>query len=196
MLSMPLPQRDTQLHTYADYLQWTEEQRYELIDGIAYLMAPAPSRSHQEVAGQIYRQAANALEGKTCRAYAAAFDVRLPKGGKADSEIDTVVQPDVLIACDRAKLDERGMCGAPDWVAEILSPSTASYDYIIKLGSYERAGVPELWLIHPTDRMLAIYRLEGVRYGRPTVLELKGQTPIAAVPGVSIDWDRLLGNVG
>ena len=106
--------------------------------------------------------------------------------------IDTVVQPDVLIVCDRQKLDERGMRGPPDWVVEVLSPSTASYDQSVKIPLYERAGVPEVWLIHPTDQTLAIYRLEDGRYGRPIYQELKGQTLLSAVLGVSIDWDRMM----
>jgi Uma2 family endonuclease len=164
-----------------------------LIDGIAYIREPpAPSRLHQEWVGGLYRQVGMALEGKSCRVYIAPFDVRLPKSDETDDQIDTVVQPDVLIVCDRHKLDQRGMRGAPDWLTEVLSPSTASHDQVIKLPAYERAGVPEVWLIHPIDRTLTIYRLEDGRYGRPTILALKGQTSLTAVPGVSIDWDRLL----
>ena len=193
---MTLHQRDTQHHTYADYLTWSADHGDELINGIAYIREPpAPSPPHQEIVVELCRQAANALQGKPCRAYVAPFDVRLPKAGEADDQIDTVVQPDVLIVCDCTKLDERGMRGAPDWVAEVLSPTTAGHDQIIKLPAYERAGVPEVWLIHPTDRTLIIYRLEAGRYTSPTVLELKGQTLIHAVPGVSIDWDRLLANI-
>ena len=190
---MALPQRDTPRLTYADYLTWPNGQRDELISGTAYVREPpAPSRSHQEVVGELYLQVRLALEGRSCRAYVAPFDVRLPQSGEADEQIDTVVQPDVLIVCDRRKLDERGMRGAPDWVAEVLSPTTASHDQIVKLSAYERAGVPEVWLIHPTDRILTIYRLEGGHYGRATILELKGHATLSAVPGVSIDWDKLL----
>src|ERR1700716_892525 len=186
---MALLQRDSQHHTYADYLTWSRDHGDELISGVAYIREPpAPSRFHQEIVGELYRQGANALEGKSSRAYIAPFDVRLPQSGEADDQVDTVVQPDVLIVSDRHRLDERGMRGAPDWVAEVLSPSTASHDQIIKLPAYERAGVPEVWLIHPTDRTLTIYRLEDGRYGRPTILELKGRTPLTAAPGVSIDW--------
>lgn len=188
---MALPRRDTLHHTYADYLTWPDGQRDELIDGIAYVKEPpAPSRFHQELAGELYLQVRLALEGKSCRAYTAPFDVRLPKSGRADHQIDTVVQPDVLIVCDPGKLDARGMCGAPDWIAEILSPTTASHDQIVKIPLYERAGVPELWLVHPTDRILTIYRLDGGRYGAPVMHELKGRTAIGAIPGVSIDWGR------
>jgi len=142
---------------------------------------------------ELCQQVAKSLESKTGRAYVAPFDVRLPKDGAGDDDqIDTVVQPDVLIVCDLQKLDERGMRGAPDWIAEVLSPSTASYDRTIKLRAYERAGVPEVWLIDPMDRNVAIFRLAAGYYTRPLLLELSGQTAIAAVPGVSIDWDRLL----
>jgi Uma2 family endonuclease len=189
---MALTQRDSQHHTYGDYLKWSDDRREELIDGIAYIREPpAPAPAHQELVGELYHQIRGALEGKLCRVYIAPFDVRLPKSNETDEKIDTVVQPDVFIVCDRHKLDQRGMRGAPDWLAEVLSPSTASHDQIIKLPVYERAGVPEVWLIHPTDRTLTIYRLEDGRYGRPTILELKGQTPLIAVPGVCIDWDRL-----
>jgi len=193
---MTLLQRDNQYHTYADYLTWSREYGDELINGTAYIREPpAPSRIHQEIVGALYRQAADALEGKSANAFVAPFDVRLPKSAEADGEVDTVVQPDVLIVCDLRKLDERGMRGAPDWVAEVLSPSTASHDQTTKLAAYERAGVTEVWLIHPTDRTLTTYWLEDGRYGRATLLELKGQTPITSVSGVTIDWDRLLANL-
>jgi Uma2 family endonuclease len=190
---MALTQRDTRYHTYGDYLTWSDDHREELIDGVAYITEPpAPSPLHQELVGELYYQVRTALEGKPGRVYIAPFDVRLPKSDETDDQIDTVVQPDVLIVCNRHRLDQRGMRGAPDWLAEVLSPSTASHDQIIKIPAYERAGVPEVWLIHPTDRTLTIYRLEDGRYGRQAILELKGQTPLTAVPGVSIDWDRLL----
>ena len=127
--------------------------------------------------------------------YVAPLDVRLPRSDESDEsddKIETVVQPDVFIVCDRGKTDERGVRGAPDWLAEVLSPSTASYDQSVKIPLYERAGVPEVWLIHHTDRTLAIYRLEEGRYGRPIYQELKGQTLLSAVHGVSIDWDRIV----
>jgi len=193
---MSFHQRDTQNHTYGDYVTWSAEYGNELINGTAYIREPpAPSRAHQELVIELGRQVANALQGKRCRAYVAPFDVRLPKADESDDQIDTVVQPDVLIVCDCTKLDERGMRGAPDWVAEVLSPTTASHDQLIKLSAYEHAGVPEVWLIHPTDRTFIIYRLEAGHYTHSIVLVLKGQTPIRAVPGVCIDWDQLIANI-
>ena len=85
---MGLALRDPEYHTYGDYLTWPENVRYELIDGDAYLMAPAPTVSHQDIAGEVYRQLGNALHGKPCRALIAPVDVRLPKADEADERID------------------------------------------------------------------------------------------------------------
>lgn len=189
--------RDAKYHTYADYLIWSASFGNEVIDGVAYVREPpSPSPLHQEIVLELWRQVSSSLKGKTVRAYAAPLDVRLPKGSDADDKIDTVVQPDVFIACDLQKLDGRGMCGAPAWVAEVLSPSTARYDGTTKLRAYERAGVTEVWLIDPFRGTVTIYRMTAGRYPQPTVLDLEGQTTIEAVPDVSIDWDCLLAEVG
>jgi Uma2 family endonuclease len=179
-------------YTYADYLEWPDDARYELIDGEAFLMAPAPLVEHQEVAGEVYRQLANQLDGQPCRPYIAPVDVRLPRKDEADAAIDTVVQPDVLVVCDPAKIDRRGVRGAPDWLLEVLSPSTAAHDQIAKRRTYERASVREYWLVHPGDRTLTVYLLDNGQYGRPEIYELKDTTPIGVLPGVSIAWDALV----
>jgi Uma2 family endonuclease len=190
---MALPRRDAYHHTYSDYFSWRDERRYELIDGVAYVKEPpAPTRIHQELVGALHLQIGLALEGTRWRAYVAPFDVRLPRDGEVDDLIDTVVQPDVLIVRDRSKLDGRGMRGAPDWIAEVLSPTTSRHDQFVKVPVYERVGVPEVWLLHPIERTLTVYRLENERYGRPVILELKGRTAIGVFPGVGIDWDRIL----
>ncbi len=189
---MAVTQRDALHHTYGEYLTWPGENVAELINGTAYVREPpAPSRFHQELVGEIYLQVRLALEGQAFGVYAAPFDVRLPTDEESDELIDTVVQPDVLVVGDLGKLDERGMRGAPDWVAEVLSPATASHDKVTKLPVYERAGVREVWLVDPIERTVSIYRLQNGRRERPTIVELKGQTPIGAISGVIIDWGRV-----
>jgi len=188
---MGLALRDNDYHTYGDYLTWPEDVRYELIDGVAYLMAPAPTVSHQDIAGEIFFQLRQALQGKPCRVLIAPVDVRLPKADEADERIDTVVQPDVLVVCDPAKISERGVRGAPDWVLEVLSPATAGHDQVRKRRIYEQAGVREYWMVHPTDRVLTIYRLERGAYGKPDTQILEGETPVGVLPGVVIAWDEL-----
>ena len=153
---MGYAQRKEQRFTYADYQRWPEEARYELIDGEAFLMAPAPLIEHQIIAGEIFRQLANALDGQACTPFVAPVDVRLPRADEADEAVDTIVQPDVLVVCDPAKIDRRGVRGAPDWLVEVLSPSTAAHDQIAKRRTYERAGVREYWLVHPGDRTLTV----------------------------------------
>jgi Uma2 family endonuclease len=193
VIAMTVLRRDTDHHTYADYLSWSRTYGDELIDGTAYVREPpSPSASHQIFVVALCTQAAIALRGRPCRVFVAPFDVRLPKGTEADAQIETVVQPDVLIVSNLQQIDGRGLRGAPDWAAEVLSPSTAIYDQTIKLRAYERAAVPELWLIDPIDRRLKIYRLEARQYGPATVLELEGKTALTAVPGVTIDWDEVL----
>ncbi|WAR44814.1 Uma2 family endonuclease [Methylomonas rapida] len=178
-------------YTYRDYLTWPDDFRCELIDGKIYLMTPAPLLAHQDVAGEIFTQAKLALRGKSCRAFIAPVDVRLPSPAEADENTDVVVQPDVFVVCDVGKLDRRGVRGAPDWVVEVLSPSTAGKDQIEKRRIYERHGVLEYWLVHPTDRILTIYRLINGEFGKPDIYPLEEQTPVAVLPGVTIDWNEL-----
>lgn len=190
---MAVLKRDSHQHTYADYLVWSRTHGDEVIDGTAYVREPpSPSVAHQVIVGKLYQQIENALENSPHRVYMAPLDVRLPKNSDADDQIDTVVQPDVLIVSDSQKIDARGVRGAPDWVAEVLSPGTARYDQTVKLAAYERAGVREVWLVHPIDRTLTIYRLERGCYGRAKVLELEGRTALTAVADVIIDWDEVL----
>ena len=189
---MGLEPRKEKRYTYDDYLQWPGDTRYELIDGEVFRLAPTPLIEHQEVAGEVYCQLRKQLDGKPCRPYIAPVDVRLPRKDEADAAIDTVVQPDVLVVCDPSKIDRRGVRGAPDWLLEVLSPSTAAHDQIAKLRTYERAGVREYWLVHPGDRTLTVYVLETGQYGRPDIYELKDATPIGVLPGVAIAWDALI----
>ena len=190
---MTVLKRDTEHHTYADYLIWSRTYGDELIDGTAYVREPpAPTWSHQMISGEVYRQIANALRDKPFRVCIAPSDIRLPKSNEEDDQVDTVVQPDIFIVSDLRKVDARGLRGAPAWLAEVLSPSTARHDQITKLPAYERAGVREVWLINPIDRTVSIYRLEAGHYGRATVAPLKGVTELTAVAGVCVDWDSVL----
>jgi len=184
--------RDDCRYTFADYRHWPDDVRYELVDGAAFMMAPAPSVDHQTLAFEVGRQLGNALEGHPCRVLLAPVDVLLAKAGEADDAVDTVVQPDVLVVCDPQKVTPRGIRGAPDWVLEVISPASASHDQIVKLAAYERAGVREYWLAHPADRVLTIYRLDGTAYGRPQIVELAGATPIGVLPAVTIRWEPVV----
>ena len=157
---MPLPAKQEPF-TFADILAWDENERAELINGKAFLMA-TPSRVHQEICGEIFRQLANFLEGKKCRAYPAPFGVRLfEKEGDRPEDVDTVVEPDISVVCDRNKLDQYGCHGAPDLVVEVLSPSTQRHDQLVKLNLYQQAGVREYWIVDPESRIVRVMLLDN-----------------------------------
>jgi Uma2 family endonuclease len=96
-----------------------------------------------------------------CQVYAAPFDVRLPEEDEADERIATVVQPDITVVCDPSRLDDKGCRGAPDWIVEIVSPSSVSMDYIRKLALYEKHGVREYWIVHPVDGIVMAFEMTG-----------------------------------
>ena len=185
---MGLPKKNDEHYTYADYVEWPENVRYELIDGFAYAMSPAPTRRHQRLVGEIFTQLNLQLRGAPCEAYIAPFDVRLPHADEADDIVDTVVQPDISVICDKSKLDDRGCRGAPDWIIEVLSPSMAGHDQIVKRALYERAGVREYWLVHPVDNVVTIYVLAEGAYGKPEIQECRGTSTSTLLPNLAIDW--------
>ena len=133
--------------TYKDYLSWPAKPRYELIDGMARAMAP-PLITHQQVVFELAGQIRNALEGKSCRGFTGPVGVRLPAHNESDEFIRTVFEPDLVVVCDENKIDAKGIRGAPDFIIEVLSPSTAAFDTIEKRKAYGAAGVQELWLIN------------------------------------------------
>jgi Uma2 family endonuclease len=157
---MSHPLLRTPAYTLADWATW--EGRWELINGLAYDMTPAPSTEHQEVSSNLHVAIGNALMeakrqagGGGCKLFAAPTDVHLESG---------VVQPDLLVVCDPAKISQRGIEGAPDLVVEILSPSTAGKDLTRKRWAYEAARVPEYLIVDPDERVGVLWRLEGGRY--------------------------------
>lgn len=145
--------------TYRHYRTWPDSERWELIDGHAWAMSPAPRTRHQDIQAQLITALRVFLKGKPCKAFDAPFDVLLPEGEEADDEIDTVIQPDIVVYCDRSKITEAGGRGAPDLVVEILSPSTSKKDQHEKFALYERHGVREYWVVDPAGHWLCVYRL-------------------------------------
>jgi Uma2 family endonuclease len=184
-------QKKTPALTYADYAKFPDDERWELIDGVAYAMSPAPNWRHQEIVLEIARQLGNQLLGKTCRAAIAPLDVRLPKAGEVDDLIDTVVQPDVMVVCDPSRIDLCGVRGAPTLVIEVLSPSTASHDHLRKRRVYERAGVAEFWLVHPIDGVVHVYRLQAAVFAPVAILDARRAIAVGALEGVAIDLSAL-----
>jgi Uma2 family endonuclease len=186
--TMNIAEKLNQTFTYADYSQWPNEERWELIDGEAYAMS-APQRLHQDIVFELGRQIGNYLQGKPCKGYVAPFDVRLPRKNEINDNINTVVQPDLSVICDPSKLDKLGCLGAPDWIVEVLSPSTALKDMNTKRSLYQLHGVQEYWIIHPEDQWIMVYKLDDQgRYAMPDVFGMNEPTQVQHFPDLLIDW--------
>jgi Uma2 family endonuclease len=178
-------------YTYADYLNWKFEEMVELIRGRVYKMSPAPNLEHQRVASRLQGYIFQRLNGGPCEVFSAPFDVRLPlpPGKVKNDKIDTVVQPDLCVVCDPAKLDTHGCLGAPDWVIEILSPATSRKDITEKFDVYQHAGVREYWLVHPFEQTVLVYMLNagGVFEGRQRPYVRGELVPSTIFPGWEVD---------
>ena len=153
-------QQESVRYTYADYAGWDDGVRYELIDGVIYMMSPAPAWEHQNVVGELYAQLHSFLRGKPCKVFVSPFDVRL----NANENDDTVVQPDIVVICDRLKLSGTGCKGVPDMLIEVLSPATAANDTLLKFNKYLKAGVKEYWIVDPDSKVASVHILENGKY--------------------------------
>ena len=125
-----------------------------------------------------------------CEVFYAPFDVRFPKQGETSNDkIDTVVQPDICVICDLSKIDERGCCGAPDMIVEIISPSTARKDIYEKFNLYEKSGVKEYWIVHPKDKAINVFILQqNGKYDEGTTYEWEGKIPVSIFGNKLIDF--------
>ena len=179
------------LYTYADYFSWKFEERVELLRGKIFRMSPAPNRAHQTMSGYIYLELGMYLRKKTCKVYAAPFDVRLPRRSKDDTDIITVLQPDVCVICDPAKLDKRGCLGAPDIVVEILSPGNNAKELKNKFDIYEEAGVKEYWIVSPQDQTFVVHTLVEGRYQPSRMMTTGDIVTSPLLPGFSLDLSGL-----
>ena len=139
----------------SDNLAYQEERREELIGGNVVMMSPA-SAEHVYTAGSIYNIFKNYLKGKNCIPFSDGLLVHLTDENK--------FVPDMMVVCDRSKIKSDGVHGAPDLVVEVLSPSTAKDDRTRKKEVYEACGVPEYWLVSPTDKSIEVYLLESGKY--------------------------------
>ncbi len=175
----PLALSRAERYTWTDYRAWPDDERWEIIDGIAYNMAAAPSTRHQTVSGKIFSRLERQLSGKRCTPFIAPTDVRL-------SETD-VVQPDILVVCDPSKITPSHIEGAPDVVVEVLSPSTSAKDLREKKRLYQRVGVAEYLAVAPLGTYVQRFVLsaEG-RYGEPEIFSAQETLDLATLEGIAI----------
>ena len=180
-------------YTYADYLTWKFSEFVELVKGKVLRPMSAPVPIHQQYLVNLTSEIHQFLKRQPCRVYAAPFDVRLTRSlENADTQITTVVQPDICVVCDLTKIDKRGCLGAPDFIIEIVSPGNLKHDTKTKFDLYEEAGVLEYWVVFPGEKTVLAYLLdEQGRYQVAAEYAEPGPMPVAVLPGLAIEWSEI-----
>ncbi|MCI0653917.1 MAG: Uma2 family endonuclease [Methylococcaceae bacterium] len=149
-------------YTYSDYLSWQFDDAIELIKGKIMTMSPAPGSEHQSIVTNLGGVLYNFFHRSPCKLFYAPFDVRLVDRKKsivANQDIYSVVQPDISVICDKAKIDSKGCLGSPDWIIEILSKGNSKKEMQIKYELYQESGVKEYWLVYPYENAVHQFML-------------------------------------
>jgi len=176
---MPLALKTDKKCTYKDYLEWPDDERWELIDGVAYTMTPVPSFRHQRIVGNLHTILNVNLRGKPCIPGIAPTDVIL-------SEHD-IVQPDIFVVCDKKKITEANIQGAPDLVVEVISPSTSLKDKREKKACYEKYGVKEYIIIDPVENYVERFYLEeDGTYSKGDIFGPKEVLPLTSLKEIEV----------
>ncbi len=180
---MPLPKEQT--YTAEDYWNLPDGQRAELIDGSFYDMAP-PSFKHQKLVSELTQSIGRYIKEHDgqCEVIPAPFAVNL----NADDK--TYVEPDISVICDPDKLTDRGCEGAPDWIIEIVSPSSRRMDYSIKNTLYSESGVREYWIVDPAKERTTVYHY--MEDDAPIVIPFDHPVPVKIYPDLAIDISELI----
>jgi Uma2 family endonuclease len=175
-------EKSTRCFSWNEYKEWPEEERWQIIDGQAFRMTAAPNIKHQKVTGNLYASIREKLKGKPCIPFIAPTDVVF--------DDYNIVQPDVLVVCDKSRITDANIQGAPDLVIEVISPSNSYMDKKMKLELYERFCVPEYLLVDPVGDLVERYRLVEGKYGRADIIPWHDELPLVSLPGVVVSlWE-------
>jgi Uma2 family endonuclease len=151
-------------------------------------MQALPSWQHQAISRELLTMFNTYLQGKPCQVFAAPFDLRLPDNDEKDDDVANVLQPDILIVCDKSRLKGTGYFGTPVLIVEIVSPATAKIDKILKFNKYEKAGVKEYWIVEPEGKVVSVFLLqENNRYGRPDVYSEEDIIKVGVFPDLKVE---------
>lgn len=178
------------VYSYADYLTWQFQERVELFKGKIMAMSPAPASAHQRLLGKIGFELYGFLAGSPCEVFFAPFDVRLEAIGDNKKNL-TVVQPDISVVCDPAKIDKRGCLGPPNLVVEILSPGNTDKEMKHKFLLYEGAGVAEYWIVQPSEKVILQYHLVEGRYTNHRPLIHDDTLQSKTLPGFELSLSKI-----
>ena len=192
--SLSIP-KENKKNTYADYLTWPENERWEIIDGVPSMQS-APKWQHQSISSELHRQISNYLIDKSCRVFASPFDSCLIENSENDDDISNILQPDIVVVCDKTKLRKTGYFGVPILIIEISSPATAKQDTLVKFNRFERAGVKEYWIVEPDGKYVNVFTLqENKRYGRPEAYTEEDKVQISVFPDLALDLKPVFSDV-
>lgn len=175
-------EKTSQRFSWHEYKEWPEDERWQIIDGHAYCMTAAPNIRHQKITGNLYALIREKLKGKPCTTFIAPTDVVFDEFN--------IVQPDVLVVCNKSRITDANIQGAPDLVIEVISPSNSFMDKKLKLELYERFGVPEYLLVDPVGDLVERFRLVDGKYGRADIFPWHEELSLVSLPGLVISlWD-------
>ncbi|PLR75752.1 Uma2 family endonuclease [Bacillus sp. V3-13] len=177
--------------TYADYLALDDNVRYEVIDGRVYNMSPAPTTKHQAVQRELLTEFNIYLRGKQCSVFGSPIDVCFADEDNDIKKIKEWVEPDLVVVCDKNKIQEKRIVGVPDLIIEILSNSTAKKDKIIKFNRYQRAGVKEYWIVDPSNENIDVYLLENGTFKHSGIYFRDDRIPVYLFEEFSIDLTNI-----
>ena len=183
---MPLPQE--RIHTIDDIYNLPEGERAELINGQIYYMAP-PSTAHQRTLSFLHLEIGNHIRNNngSCEVFPAPFAVFLQ--AEDEKSNTNYLEPDISVICDKDKLNSKGCNGAPDWIIEIVSPSSRQMDYYKKLALYQGAGVREYWIVDPAREIIVVYDFPNET--PPTIYRFNDSVKVNIYEDFSIDFSQL-----
>jgi len=193
---MPLS-KEKRKYTYADYLKFPDDERWEIIDGIPYMQS-APTWQHQSISRELMLQFGEYLRNKQCQVFAAPFDLRLPgiEEKENDEDVTNVYQPDLLVVCDKSRLKGTGYYGVPSLVIEILSPSTVRTDRLLKFNIYEKVGVKEYWIVEPDTKLVNVFVLQDNNsYGRIELYTETDNVTVSIFPDLVVDLSKVFDTI-
>lgn len=179
--------------TYKNYIKLNIKDSLEVIDGIPYNMPPSPSSLHQKFIVELVTVINNHLKANnmSCEVYSSPLNVIFVNENEDIYSSRNIVQPDILVICDKNKLSDKGIIGSPDFIIEIVSPSSAALDYVKKLNLYNQYKVKEYWIINPATLKILVYKLmEYSEYGQPEQFTFKDKVKLELL-NLTIDFNKI-----
>lgn len=179
-------------YSYADYVKLPESEIFEMLDGYIISMSPAPTTKHQHIQRELLVELGLYLRGKECSVFGSPVDICLFADYKMpNDQIKDWVQPDIVVVCDKKKINPNNIVGAPDFIIEILSPSTARNDRVIKFNNYQKAGVKEYWIVDPLNEYIEAFILQDNRFVTSGLYTREDSIQVSIIADFNIDLKNI-----